>query len=90
MPTIVRSLNNPPYDYDPLNHIQHATPRFASYFFMFLLYISKICNEIWVLMQKCRTPVKEPSLSQHSISSQNLGLQYSLLRFTKAEQSYLQ
>ena len=30
MLTIVRSLNNPSYDHDLLNHIQHATPRLAS------------------------------------------------------------
>ena len=29
MLTIVSSLNNPSYDHDLLNHIQHATPRFA-------------------------------------------------------------
>ena len=33
--TIARSLNNPSYDHDLLNHIQHATPRFASYFWQF-------------------------------------------------------
>ena len=32
MLTIARSLNNPSYDHDLLNHIQHATPRLASYF----------------------------------------------------------
>ena len=32
MLTIVRFLNNPSYDHDPLNHTQHATPRFSSYF----------------------------------------------------------
>ena len=30
MLTIARSLNNSSYDHDLLNHIQHATPRFAS------------------------------------------------------------
>ena len=40
-------------------------------------------------MQKCRTPVTKPSLSPYSISSRNLGLQSSVSRFTKDEQSNL-
>ena len=35
MLTVARSLNNPSYDHDLLNHIQHATPRFTSYFWQF-------------------------------------------------------
>ena len=30
--TIVGTLNNPLYDHDMLNYIQHATPRFTLYF----------------------------------------------------------
>ena len=82
MLTVARSLNNPSYDDDLLNHIHHATPKYISG-------SSKICNEIRVLMQKCRTPVTEPSLYPYSISSRNLGYQSSVSRFTKAGQSNL-
>ena len=81
MLTVARSLNNPSYDHDLLNHIQHATPKIR---FIFLA--------IQKFAMKCESCYDAEIAQLRSIVSLHApfpGFQSSVSQFMKAEQSNL-